>query len=421
MRTLLIAVLSFAAGLAIAFLILSRTGVPIPVTPSPVSGSARSAWTEFAERMGALGERIAAPDFPSGETDRVRLQRHLIGVMVEGLQWHVSHGDVARPVLMAANSRFQQWGGPNADNVYYRAQVDPRFQYRLSGNLSGIDHVAISLSTGDMHMGAFETSRNVDVPDLGLAQDGSFALSIGDGEVPGPQLVMQPGHRILSVRVYIDDWTTQELPRFLLERVGLEGTASPQMDDAELARRITRAGDWIESNILFWNAWLNQRLALIPNNTSLPAARVAGGSDSLFYGGIAYELAQDEALLIEGPMIEGRYWAFQRSALGSFDTNYVDYSTSLNHRQIRPDRDGRFRLVLAHEDPGVANWIDTEGESKGLVTHRWIGVEERPTVDTRKVRLEDLMDALPVDTPRLKPSERREQIAIRQRQDAWRR
>jgi hypothetical protein len=420
-RTLLIALVSFAAGLAVAFVVLSRTGVPIPVAPSPVPDSARGAWTEFTTRMTALGDRIVAPDFPSEEADRVRLQRHLIGVMIEGLQWHVSHGDVAHPILMAANSQFQQWGGPNADNVYYRAQLDPDFQYRLSGNLSGIDHVAISLSTGDMHMGAFETSRNVDIPDLEIAQDGSFALSIGGGEVPGPWLAMQPSHRILSVRVYIDDWATQRPPRLLLERVGLEGTAPPQMDDAELARRITRAGDWIESNVLFWNAWLNQRLALIPSNTSLPAARVSGGSDSLFYGGIAYELAKDEALLIEGPMVEGRYWAFQRSALGSFDTNYIDYVTSLNHRQIRPDRDGRFRLVLAHEDPGVANWISTEGESKGLVTHRWIGVKERPTVETRKIRLEDLRDALPADTPRVSPIERREQIAIRQRQGAWRR
>jgi hypothetical protein len=420
MRIFLVAVLAFALGLGTAFFVLSRTGLPVQAAASPVPGSARSAWTGFTQRMAALGDRVFAPDFPAGEADRVRLQRHVIGVMIEGLQFHVDHGDAANPVLMASNGRFQQWGGPNADNVYYRAHLDPSFQYRLRGNLAGIDHVAVSLSTGDMHMGAFETSRNVDVPELAPAEDGSFALTIGGDEVPGPWLAMEPDHRILSVRVYLDDWAAQSPPELFLERVGSEGTTPPEIDDAELARRITRAGDWIEANVLFWNSWLNQRLALIPDNASLPAARVAGGSDDLYYGGIAYELAPGEALLIEGPMVTGRYWGFQRSALGSFDTNYADHQTSLNHRQIRPDRHGRFQLVVSHEDPGVANWIDTEGQEQGLVTHRWIGVSERPKIETRKIRLEDLGDELPTDGSGVTPAERRQQIGVRQRQMARR-
>jgi hypothetical protein len=421
MRILLVALLAFALGAGAAFFTLSRTGVPVPASAAPVPGSARVAWTEFTTRMAALGDRIAGPDFPGGEADRVRLQRHLIGVMIEGLQWQVDHGDAAHPLLMTSNGLFQQWGAPNADNVYFRAHVDPRFPYRLSGDLSGVDHVAVSLATGDMHMGAFETSRNVDVPELAPEADGSFELSISTDETPGPWLQMEPDHRILTVRVYIDDWATQSPPQLFLERVSAEGSTPPDMTDAELARGITRAGDWIESNIVYWNAWLSQRLALIPDNGSLPAARVAGGSDDLFYGGISYELAEDEALVIEGPMADGRYWAFQRSSLGSLDTNYTDRVTSLNHRQIRPGEDGRFHLVVAHRDPGVANWIDTEGQTSGLITHRWIGVSERPELETRKLPVDELGEALPADVPRLTPAERRQQIAVRQRQVAWRR
>jgi hypothetical protein len=419
-RILLVALLAFVLGAGTAFVILSRTGVPVHVPETPVPGSARSAWTQFTDRMEELGARLHGSDFPAEEADRVRLQRHLIGVMIEGLQWHVDHGDAAHPILMVSNGRFQQWGGPNADNVYYRAHVDPRFQYRLTGNLAGIEHVAVSLATGDMHMGAFETSRNVDVPELDLAEDGSFALAIGSDASPGPWLEMEPDHRILTVRVYIDDWENTGPPELLLERVGHEGTPPGPITDADLAERITRAGDWIEGNVVFWNAWLNQRLALIPSNASLPAARVDGGSDDLYYGGISYDLGPDEALVIEGPMVDGRYWAFQRSALGSFDTNYADHVTSLNHRQIRPDADGRFRLVVAHRDPGVPNWIDTEGQGEGIVTHRWIGVAERPEIDTRTIRLDELAANLPAEAGSFTPAERRQQIAVRQRQVARR-
>lgn len=420
MRSLLVALLSFALGSGLTYAVLSRTGVPIPAAASAAPDSARSAWAQFTQRMAELGDRITGPDFTGEEADRVRLQRHLIGVMIEGLQWEIDHADAAHPVLMASNGRFQQWGAPNADNVYYRASVDPRFRYRLSGDLSGIDHVAVSLATGDMHMGAFETSRNVDVPELAPAADGSFSLLLGGKEGPGPWLALAPDHRILTVRIYLDAWETGAPPPLFLERIGAEGTAPAEVSDPELARRITRAGDWIENNVVFWNAWLNQRLAVMPDNRALPAARVAGGSDDLFYGGLSYDLSADEVLLIEGPMIDGRYWGFQRSALGSMDTNYVDHVTSLNHRQIHPDGDGRFRLVVSHRDPGVANWIDTEGQAKGLITHRWIGVAERPELETQKIAFDLLGEALPADTTRLTPEERRRQIQVRQRQAARR-
>lgn len=420
MRTLFTALLAFTIGSALTFFVLSQTGVPAPAKVTPAPDSSVSAWTQFAERMALLGERVQRSDFPSGEADRVRLQRHLIGVMQEGLTLHVDHGDAAYPALMASNGRFQQWGGPNADNVYYRATVDPRFDYRLTGDLSGIEHVAVSLSTGDMHMGEFETSRNVDVPELAPDKSGRFSLTISREGAPAPWLQMEPGHRILTVRIYLDNWETDYPPQLFLERIGAEGETPPEISDAELARRITRAGDWIEANMLFWNAWLNQRLMVIPTNTSLPAANVAGGSDDLFYGGISYDLAKDEALLIEGPMATGRYWAFQRAALGSFDTDYANRLTSLNHLQIRPHGDERFVLVVAHRDPGVENWIDTEGQPQGLIAHRWIGVEERPDVSARKIRFGDLAEALPSDVSRVSPAERRDQIAIRQRQTARR-
>jgi len=53
-------------------------------------------------------------------------------------------------------------------------------------------------------------------------------------------------------------------------------------------------------------------------------------------------------------------------------------------------------------------------------THRWIGVAERPQIDTRKIRLADLDDVLPEGEPRVTPEERREEVAARQRQAAWR-
>ena len=39
---------------------------------------------------------------------------------------------------------------------------------------------------------------------------------------------------------------------------------------------------------------------------------------------------------------------------------------------FRPERDGSFRIVLAARDPGVPNWIDTEGRPFGIVFWRFM-------------------------------------------------
>jgi hypothetical protein len=48
------------------------------------------------------------------------------------------------------------------------------------------------------------------------------------------------------------------------------------------------------------------------------------------------------------------------------------------------------RVVIAHEDPGVPNWLDTCGHRQGAMCWRWIRAAEHPTPRTRVVRLAEL-------------------------------
>ena len=55
--------------------------------------------------------------------------------------------------------------------------------------------------------------------------------------------------------------------------------------------------------------------------------------------------------------------------------DYANRPVSRNRAQTKLVADGTFRIVLAHEDPGVPNWIDTEGKPFGLVFWRFFLVE----------------------------------------------
>ena len=41
-------------------------------------------------------------------------------------------------------------------------------------------------------------------------------------------------------------------------------------------------------------------------------------------------------------------------------------------------KDGSFRLVVAHEDPGVDNWLDTAGHDHGTMCVRWVRANSHP-------------------------------------------
>jgi hypothetical protein len=77
------------------------------------------------------------------------------------------------------------------------------------------------------------------------------------------------------------------------------------------------------------------------------------------------------------------------------------------------DADGRVRLVMAHTDPGVHNWIDTQHFAEGYLTFRSIGARALPEVSTRVVRTDELDAALPPDTRRVTPAERTAQMHAR--------
>ena len=65
---------------------------------------------------------------------------------------------------------------------------------------------------------------------------------------------------------------------------------------------------------------------------------------------------------------------FRNIQLGNRWLESLDYAsrqTSLNGAQSYLDRDGIYRFVLAHADPGVPNWLDVAGHPRGTIFMRW--------------------------------------------------
>jgi hypothetical protein len=71
------------------------------------------------------------------------------------------------------------------------------------------------------------------------------------------------------------------------------------------------------------------------------------------------------------------------------------------------------RVIIAHQDPGRPNWLDTVGHRRGVVIIRWVMVSHRPQPVTRAVPFSQLADVLPDATRRVSSDERPAALARR--------
>jgi hypothetical protein len=113
---------------------------------------------------------------------------------------------------------------------------------------------------------------------------------------------------------------------------------------------------------------------MVPNQFNPPAkpGNMAFAAVDNAYASAPYALRSDQALVIEGRFPDCR---FANVVLWNRFLQSYDYSSrriSLNRSQTQLESDGSFRMVLAARDPGVPNWIDTEGRPSGMVYWRFL-------------------------------------------------
>ena len=60
----------------------------------------------------------------------------------------------------------------------------------------------------------------------------------------------------------------------------------------------------------------------------------------------------------------------------------------IHDRLMEPD--GSLRIIVAHEDPGHPNWIETTGHGQGTMCFRWIRADAHPEPACRVVKHSEL-------------------------------
>jgi hypothetical protein len=376
------------------------------VSATPFSGPLTEAIAE-AEKL-----VTAAPHIET-EADLLEGLQYLAGCVSACTHLAFDY-DRDHPFLQSGTGPFSKMGLDNPDTLYFGTRVHADHDYVVTGRRGTTTDLSFQLLGGEYTDDNVPVSQAAfDDRELDIAADGTFEYRLRPTS-PG-QLVMR--------EVY-GDWAAQR-GTLTMSRLDTVGTAPPPLTRQTIERRYATAGKQLVSRVKTWLQFPQWFYLDIPVNTMV-APRLTPGGLSTQYSSVGhFELRPDQALVITVPVTDAPYLGFQLGSLWYISLDYINHQTSLNNTQAQQDPDGKVRMVIADQNPGVTNWVETLGHRKGFLQFRWQRVSrgltdaDGPTVDL--VDLDSVAAKLPYfEHNKISKEDWRARIALRQQQIAAR-
>jgi hypothetical protein len=307
----------------------------------------------------------------------------------------------------------------NPDNINPVVVIDGAGTYRITakrGNSIDLNFQAISGIPGDGTNGT--PTATLHLNQLAVNPDGSYTIAIGPTPQSGNWLPTVPQTSLVAVRETFDDWTHAVPDQLSIQRLDRPSTPQPaQLGTTALISAIDAATADVAIQAPFWMGEWTALLGQLPANFIVPPAPTQGGLAGQVSVLAKFDLDPDQALVITVAPSDAVYQGLEAADIFGQTLPYATHESSLNAGQAQLGSDGLYHFVVASSDPGVPNWIDTEGYGEGLLFFRWqelpgnLPVSDNPSAQV--VPLSSVRSVLPADTPVVSPVQRFLQLAVR--------
>ena len=379
------------------------------------------AWQGFCRSLEAACQHLL--EFPTGETAtpgelQAQAMKYVLGLTTGGILQALQLSDPDTPRIVRTPDSESKWGAENVDNQYLWCRVGPHADYKVTGNKNNVFEALLETKDGYMQIGDDLVFDTLLLSNIQCEADGSFEILLSANKPEGFSgnfMHMPPGTQYWCVRQYFADWETEIPARFEIHRVGGEGVPPAPLTPARMAELLDEAGRWTLQTTKFWAEWIDQLRGDHEKGRLMAPKPFVGGARDIVYGNDWWSLDPDEAMIVEIEVPDARYWQLQLCDVWFRTMDWATRQTGLNHAQSYVHADGRVRFVIAHQDPGVQNWIDTSGHPEGMLQYRYIWTNNKPAPSVKIVPFEGIGAALPRDTPAFGNEARRAALTIRHR------
>jgi hypothetical protein len=362
------------------------------VSPNSASSAATS-WDEYCDTLKAAGAHRSP--FPARRTDpfnQAEGYRYLARLVRAGLEGFLEDADPRAPVLKRVVHETVKMGADNPDNYYQNATISGAYTYRIKGNRGTVSYLAFGTQAGHYGQGGgMPPTGFLEASELELDENGDFEIVLSCERQPKNWLRMTPETGLLIVRQTFLDRSTETIASLRIERTDGPNTPLP-VTPAMVDEGLKNASTLVAGASLLFSKWARDFQA---HSNTLPrfdqeVSNAAGGDPNIAYYHSHWRLGPDEALVIEVMPPECQHWNFQLNNYWMESLDYRFFTVHRNKHTATRRPDGSVRLIVAHRDPGLPNFIDTVSHTSGTMLFRWVRADAHPVPSTRVVRFNDL-------------------------------
>ncbi|MBV8949670.1 MAG: DUF1214 domain-containing protein [Actinobacteria bacterium] len=366
------------------------------------TSQSRIAFDELLEMLRDAADRYAGPEWGLFAPDDVASGlRALANLLEGGLVLHFED-DPRQPVFRQIVTSTRKSLGDNADAIYFDTAISPEYSYRIRGRTAGAVYVSFTIEAGAPD-GGFpqQTAGVLNDTAFDIDDGGRFEIFLGGPARDRNWLPLAPDACRVTTRHYWEQERSPAIPPVpdvALDIAVLEElTPLPRPSDESVAAGLRRVARYVRSRSLEQAKpgqgerppFVSQEPNVFPK-PSEPGTHPLAAFDAS-YSMAPYVLGPDEALVMSGrwPACRCANVSLWNRHLQTYD--FAHRQVSLNRAQTDLEADGTFRIVIAHQDPGAPNWLDTEGRPFGMVFWRYFLPEgEVDTPQAKVVKLGEL-------------------------------
>jgi hypothetical protein len=369
------------------------------MTDAPLS---RAKYNELVQLLQRAGDEWVQPGPGMSDDDVAEGFRNLTHILQSALYSHQEF-DPDRPVFHRIVSPTRSFTGDNSDAIYYETPVAPGREYIVRGNLAGAVYTSFTMESGAAG-GAYatQTSGVLNDTQMDVDAEGNYEIRLGGPAADRNWLgIPDDGGRITTRHYFEFPWSasaSQTLHVPISIEVLDPPPPPPRWGDERVAEALQHVINHVQQKTV--GAPRPQPgvspapfVSITPNDFPTPVVpgNMAFAAFDAAYSMAPYLIGPDEALVITGRWPECVFANVCLWNRWSQMYDYVNRQVSRNRANTTLEPDGSFRMILAHSDPGLPNWIDTEGRPLGTVFWRFFlpeGDIETPMAEV--VKFDDL-------------------------------
>jgi hypothetical protein len=289
-----------------------------------------------------------------------------------------------------------RWGIDNPDSVYRVIPISGDERYEIHGRVGSNRMTENYFTIWDANMGtvAVLNGRTMEVE-----SDGSFTITV-DADPAGdrPNHVQStPEAHEFYIRDVLLNWDRDDPNHLTVQRLG-DAPSHPARTRDEQADATAAMMAYFAN---FTGKLSHGVYKMAPNDFNLAwSADKVGAMRNQVYVMGRFELNPGESFVVEVSDGGAEYFTVPLSNIWGTTLDIVDRTGSLNKSQSVPNDDGTYTYVISPTDPGVANWIDSDGLNEGILTLRMAefggaGPKQDLGARGRVVKLDDLETDVP--------------------------